>query len=271
MLKIISASINIILAFVLGYNSIQLLLQINSTSLVYDYTGHFNITKSHFSTSELDTTTLSNAHLFGNTHVSTMHIATQITNTPPDTKLNLKLQGVYYGSTSYATIKSNDDNSAFYQTGDSLPSGAVLHAIFPEKVILLRNERYETLRFKDNKVNKPNNFTGKYAIKKPEKLLAEYQYKLKHNPQQLTKLVQISAVNKQGKLLGYRIKPKKNSNLLSQFNLQTGDILTNVNGVKLNSPLKTLGLVQKLATTDKVKLEVLRNGQKLSLSFDVEK
>ncbi len=269
MLKLISASINIILAFILGYNTTQLLLQLNTAPLAYNYTGHFNLAdKSQFLTSKLDITRLSNAYLFGKTSVS--HIATQVTNTSPDTKLNLKLQGIYHGSTSYAAITANDGNK-FYRIGESLPSGAILHEIFPKKVILLRNGRYETLRFAGNEDNETTRFSGKYAKSKPEKLLAKYQRQLKQNPQQLTKLVQISAVNKDGKLLGYRIKPKKDANLLAQFNLQSGDVLTAVNGVRLNSPLKALGLVQKLATTDKVELEVLRNGQELFLSFGVEK
>ncbi len=271
MLKLISASINVALAFVLGYNSIQLLLQLNSVPLAYNYTGHFNIAdESQLSASELDTTTLVNAHLFGNSSVSTTHIATQITNTPPDTKLNLKLQGIYYGSTSYASIIANNSNK-FYRVGDSLPSGAKLHAIFPKKIILLRNGKYETLRFIGSKDNKTNRFMEKYAKIKPEKLLAKYQRQLKHNPQQLTKLVRVSAVNKAGKLLGYRIRPNKDTSLLSQFDLKSGDILTAVNGIKLDSPLKALNLIQKLAVADRVELEILRNGQELSVAFNVEK
>jgi general secretion pathway protein C len=270
MLKLISANINLILAFILGYNATQLLLQLNSIPLTYNYTGHFNIAdKSQFLTSKLDITALSNAYLFGNSKILTTHIATRITNTPPDTKLDLKLQGIYHGSTSYATITANDNN-AFYRVGDSLPNDVTIYEIFPKKVILLRNGQYEILRFIGSKNNDTNQSTNIYAKKRPEKLLAEYQRQLKSNPQQLMRLVRMSAVNQDGKLLGYRIKPRKDASLLLQFNLQTGDILTAVNGVKLNSPLKALGLVQKLATTDKVELEVLRNGQQLFLSFDVE-
>jgi len=246
-----------------------LLLRLNTVPLAYNYTGHFNIAdKSQFLTSKFDIATLSNAYLFGKTSVS--HIATQVTNISPDTKLNLKLQGIYHGSTSYAAITANDSNE-FYRVGDSLPGGTKLYEIFPKKVILLRNGRYETLHFTGNEDDETTQFSDKYAKDKPEKLLAKYQQQLKQNPQQLTKLVQISAVNQNGKLLGYRIKPKKNDNLLSLFNLQSGDVLTAINGVKLDSPLKALSLVQNLATADMVELEVLRNGQELSLSFNVEK
>ena len=270
MLKLISISINVTLVFILGYNSIQLILQLNSVPLAYNYTGHFNDRTNESQLTTLDTTILVNAYLFGKSSVSTTHIATQITNTPPDTKLNLKLQGIYHGSTSYAAIIANNNN-AFYRVGDFLPSGAILHAIFPKKIILLRNGKYETLRFIGSKDNETKQFTQKYAKNKPEKLLAEYQRQLKYNPQQLAQLVRVSAVNKNGKLLGYRIRPNKDASLLSQFNLQSGDILTAVNNIKLDSPLKALNLIQKLSTANKVELEVLRNGQELSLAFDVEK
>jgi general secretion pathway protein C len=271
MLKLISTSINLVLAFVLGYNIITLLLQINVIPLAYNYTGHFNTAdESQFLTSKLDIATLSNAYLFGNLNIPITHIATQIKNTPPDTKLNLKLQGIYYGSSSYATITTNNNNK-FYRIGDSLPSGAIIYNIFPKKVILLRNEHYETLRFIGIKDNDTKRFGRDYAKSRPEKLLGQYQQKLKNNPQQLMRLVRISAVSKNGKLLGYRLRPRKNSKLLSQFNLRTGDVLTAINGVQLNSPLKALGLIQKLATTNRIELKVLRNGQELSLSFNVEK
>ncbi|HHB92978.1 MAG TPA: PDZ domain-containing protein, partial [Thioploca sp.] len=134
-----------------------------------------------------------------------------------------------------------------------------------------RNGKYETLRFIGNKDDKTNRFRNKSAKSKPEILLAEYQRQLKYNPQQLTQLFKVSAVSRGGKLLGYRIRPNKDASLLSQFDLQSGDILTAVNGIKLNSPLKALSLIQKLAVADKVELEVLRNDQELSLTFKVEK
>jgi general secretion pathway protein C len=83
--------------------------------------------------------------------------------------------------------------------------------------------------------------------------------------------MRISAVKRGGRFIGYRIKPGKDATLLSRFNLQSGDILTAVNGVKLDSPLKGLGLIQQLATANQVDLEVLRNGRVVSLSFFIEK
>ncbi|HDN27461.1 MAG TPA: type II secretion system protein GspC [Thioploca sp.] len=275
-----SAVINIALAAVLGYHTVQLLLLIGAASLevrVQPNRPQPVVNQPRFSTPTLNISTLLEAQLFGRTHTVTMQTETLRANTLPETKLNFKLQGIYYSSnpqSSFAMIATANAKTASYRINDALPSGAVLHNIYAKQVILRRNGRYETLRLigvKDIAAkNRPKTAQVNDKIR-PEKLLGNYQRQLKTNPQSLMKLMRISPVKRDGRLLGYRLKPRKDATILSRFNLQSGDILTTLNGVKLDSPLKGLSVVQQLATANQINLEVLRHGRVVSLSFAVEK
>ena len=284
-----SATINIVLAAVLGYNTVQLLLLLNTvpptfTHNQYDHSvSNINQLQLSTPTTVLNISALLKTHLFGNSQITAMQNATQMTNTPPDTKLNLKLHGIYHSSNiSLAMIAAGKGKSKLYHVDDTLPGGTVLHQINPKKVILLRNGRYETLRLVGTQNSRINQLEDIHAKNvqgvinpndniRPETLLCNYQRQLKTDPSRLMKLVRISPVKRSGRLIGYRLRPRKDAKLLSRFNLQSGDILTAINGIKLDSPLKGLGVVQQLATTNQVDLQILRNGQMMSLSFMVEK
>ncbi|EDN65628.1 general secretion pathway protein C [Beggiatoa sp. PS] len=180
-------------------------------------------------------------------------------------------------------VATTKDKSASYRVGDSLPSGAILEQIKPKQVILLRNGRPETLTLMDTQkkisIRSQSNNKAKVIPEKkygyngvsPEKILGNYQRQLQTNPNKLMNLMRIYPVNQNGHLVGYRLRPGKDATLLSKFNLQSGDILTTINGVTLDSPLKGLGIVQQLATANHVELEVLRQGQVIPLSFNIEK
>jgi len=283
--KLLSIIINIMLAAILGYSTIQLFFLFYTVPLNTQIKGkifHSRI-QSEFSPPTINTSTLLSALLFGKPKINHSQMTGQ-KKTLPETKLNLKLQGIYYSSNSpisRAMIAAKNGKSAAYHIGESLPNGVILHEIYPKKVILLRNGQYETLRFLKNKKSNKSQFLSKRNKKmrrgkrqsneRPEKLLGNYQRQLQTNPNALIKLIRISPVNQGNRFLGYRLKPGRNAAILSQFNLQTGDILTSVNGVKLDSPLKGLGVIQQLATANQIDLEVLRNGSITSLSFAVEK
>lgn len=287
----LSAIINIMLAAVLGYHIMQLLLLINNVPL--DLSNNRINTSSNTSVNQLQlskpTLTISallEAHLLGKNQTVATQIANQTANTPPETKLNLKLHGIYYTSnplTSFAMIASADGKSAHYRIDQSLPGGAILQQIHPKQVILLRNKRQETLRLvgaqkvlanhlsSNSAKNVQKNISLTNEDLRPEQLLGQYQRQLQTNPNSLIKLMRLSPVSEEGRLVGYRIRPGKEADLLARFNLQAGDVLTAVNDIKLDSPIKGLSVVQQLATASQINLQVLRQGQEVSLSFEVEK
>ncbi len=282
-----SAVINIVLAAVLGYSTVQLLLLLSTTTLKKNYSQNpFSqvLSQPRLSTSALDISALFEARLFGKSSTQ-KQIATQSATEAPKTNLKLKLHGIYYSSNSeasFAMIATAKGKSAAYHVNQSLPGGTLIDQILPKQVILLRNGRYESLRligYREDMADKSKDYHAKNMLNNsssnknlsPEKLLAHYQHQLQTNPNRLMKLMRISPVKQNGRLLGYRLRQGKEPGLLSRFNLQSGDILTTINGVKLDSPLKGLGVVQQIATANQIDLQVLRNGETIFLSFAVEK
>jgi len=276
-----SAVINIALAAILGYSAVQFLLSLDTTSVKQNYSqNRFVTSQAGLSTSALNMSALLEAGLFGKSSHQ-KQIATQSATKPPKTNLNFKLHGIYYSSNSQASFAMiARGKSAAYHVNQSLPGGTLIYEIQPKQVILLRNGRYESLHLIGYQEHKASKNKGEHAKtmqsnrsanKSPEKLLGHYQHQLQTNPNRLMKLMRISSVKQNGRLIGYRLRRGKEPGLLSRFNLQSGDILTTINGVKLDSPLKGLGVVQQLGTANQIDLQVLRNGETIFLSFAVEK
>ena len=202
----------------------------------------------------------------------------------PQTHLDLKLHGIYYSSnrhTSLAMISDSLGKTNLYHTNETLPNGVILHEIHEKHVTLSKNGQIEILNLLDSKkpalitttlnaAKNVQNFSNTDELS-PEQLLGHYQHQLQTNPNRLMKLIQISPINQGGNLVGYQINPGEDTNLLNRFNLQPGDILTSINGIKLNNPINSLTAIQQLANAAQINLEFLRNKQSLSLAFNVEK
>lgn len=280
--------INLILAAVLGYQVMHLLLLINDPPPANLLTSHSRPLTSTSSlptqTHLLNLTPLLEANFFGPPQATVLKPSNTALTPPPETPLNLTLQGIYYStdpSASLAIITTPDGKTELYKLDKPLPNGITIQTIEPRKLILLRNGRQETLLLDGSQspaeVSSPAPIrdtptsSDTDAVKPVAQLLGDYQRQLQANPQHLMNLMHLSPVSQEGRFLGYRLSPGKDTQVLTQFNLQAGDILTAVNGVKLDSPLKGLTVVEQLATADHLELQILRNGQLVPLSFTIER
>jgi general secretion pathway protein C len=285
-------ALNLLLATMIGYNLVQLILSHFATIPLPTtiknsafYRASIPSKQSPLSSTKIEMTTLFEAQLFGKAKtLATSEVTTTRAATLPSTLLQLKLQGIYYTAnplTSRAAIAAESGDGKFYREKDTLPGGAILIQIHRKQVILSRNGQSEILQLMDTplaeasnakNVQKPiiNQETNVTETTQAGQLLGHYQQELRTDPSRLMKLVRLAPVNEGNRFVGYRIDHGKDRTLLAQFNLQPGDILTSVNGISLDSPLKGLSIVQQLATSEQVQLQVLRHGQPLTLSFTVE-
>ncbi|EIJ41518.1 type II secretory pathway, component PulC [Beggiatoa alba B18LD] len=297
--------VNILLSAVIGYLVVKLALSwLDEPTTMIPKGLPKSSAQSPVATKPTELTAEAITGLFG---LSATTVAPTMTGTPPDTPLNLKLYGVYFNSEnpdlSYAMIATPDKGgkTLHYKVGQTLPAGVTLHQVHAKYVILMRNGRYETLRLinstADNKllapVNQTNNLsnsisppplpisvdsnsTGVTADNNstntltPEKLLGNYQQQLKTNPAALMRLAKAIPAYDNGQFIGVRLKPSSDASVFEKFGLQTDDILTEINGTVLDSPLTGLSLMQQLASANQIAVKVLRNGQPVSLSFNVD-
>lgn len=227
-------------------------------------------------------------HLFGEIQKAAPKPVAQVTEAP-DTQLNLKLRGLLASSdpvTARAIIADGKGVEEAYKVGEKLPGNAVLREIYADRVILEYRGRLEALRLpKDaisnavvsNKATSNRRRAGNRRVQQAgtadnAALLRQYRDALINRPQTLMNLVSASPVidKATGKLKGYRIRPGKDRRLLGRFGLKSGDVVTTVNGVALNNPIKALEIMRDLSTANSVTLDVERNGVMQSFAFQVE-
>ena len=103
----------------------------------------------------------------------------------------------------------------------------------------------------------------------PGELLREYRDALINNPQSVMGLVRAEPYQKDGQLKGYRIRPGKDRYLLRRFGLRSGDIVTSVNGVTMDNPIKALEVLRDLSAATQLTVEVERNGAPQSFTFAI--
>jgi len=217
-------------------------------------------------------------HLFGKKQVQANK---QLATAPMrETKLNLTLHGVVASDQpafSGAIISAPGKNERFYSVETEVAGGAVLKEVHPDHVVLLRNGQYETLRLPEqtlgqiqgNKAVPKAVNKARVASAQPKVSLREYRDTLVRNPQELAGMVSIAPYKEAGRVVGYTVKPGRDKAIFGQLGLQAGDVVTSVNGIKLNNPAKGLSVLRTLTGNKEVQLEIRRNGAPQSLTVNM--
>ena len=225
-------------------------------------------------------------HLFGEADKAVPKPVSKVVDAP-DTRLNLKLHGVLASSdpaTARAIIADGKGVEDAYAVEDKLPGNAVLKEIYADRIILEYRGRLETLRL-PKEVDK--GVTGRAPSATARRgsaaaisagtgdtgvLLRQYRDALTSDPQSVMDLVRAEPVRDRatGKLKGYRLRPGRDRQLLSRFGLRAGDVVTSINGIPMDNPLKALELMRDISNISQVNLEVERNGTPKSFSFQIE-
>ncbi len=226
-------------------------------------------------------------HLFGEAGKAAPKAAAKVVDAP-DTRLNLKLHGVLASDNlaiARAIIADGKGLEDAYAVNDKLPGNAVLKEIHVDRIILEYRGRLETLRLpKDantlvnNRAAKSSTTGGRSAAAISAStadtgaLLRQYRDALTTDPQSVMELVRAEPVRDRttGKLKGYRIRPGRDRQLLSRFGLRAGDVVTSINGIPMDNPLKALELMRDVSNLSQISLEVERNGAPQSFSFQIE-
>jgi len=227
---------------------------------------------------------ISELHLFGKPQrISATLNQSKLANIKaPETRLNLKLMGLRRGSgtiPSSAIIEGPNKKQEIYYIGDKLPSGgAVVEEIFIQHMIISRQGKYETLTLftvlKTKLVSEPvkeevstPNFTDLSSNKFITKKLNKYKGIALKEPSALNGVVNIKPVVNGEEFIGYKLSPGIDSVFFSRAGLRRGDVVTSINGVKLDSSNKVLSLMSSLALSSDLDLTIDRGGEPLSFRY----
>ncbi len=225
-------------------------------------------------------------HLLGSSQVE----AVSAGNAPiPETALNLQLRGVVASSnpkTASAIIADPAGKEEYFQIGDQLPGGAVLHEVHPQHIVLSRGGRFETLVLPQAVMQMGATPMPPAGVLNPQVMpdslpdnptvapdagaaLQQLRGQFLQDPQALATLLQGEPFRQGGRFVGYRVRPGQDAALFAKFGLQSGDVITALNGVSVVNPQGRLELMRTIGSAEQANVELLRNGAQFSISIPI--
>ena len=279
----VAALVNITLILFAAYAAAQLtwyFVPDAEAAVMAPQSGTVTPAGAHIDRHGVDVARLASYHLFGK--MDKRQLGKQQVPVVRATRLPLTLHGVVASDrpdTARAIIAEPNAGELSYSIGAMLPGNARLEEIHADKIILSRNGQLETLLLPND--NEGVDFSvasmstpAVGADTLPDDVIAtpdQFRDALLDAPESLAGLVNtVPQTNDQGRLIGFQLQPGKDAGFLQRFGLQPGDVLTSVNGIQLDSPVRALEVIRELGEAGQVSIEVLRNDipQSLVFSFD---
>jgi len=277
----ISAPVNAILALVIGYVLAQLTLDSLPRAAPTSRAAGVAVgaQKTGLTPQEM-ARDIAGAHLFGRASSGPVVKPEPTQQNAPDTKLNLTLHGVLAYDplkSSLAIISSGGNREVVYAIGEKIVGNTTLQAVHPDRVIIRRSGKDETLRLPENiaslgVVRTAGNQSGQSGrnLQGLPRQAKELRDRLVREPSMMADLVTMRPYKRNGQLVGFRIQPKRDPELLASFGVQPGDVITSVNGIALTSNRQGITALGNLRKATSVDLIILRGGAEIPVSISLE-
>ncbi len=193
----------------------------------------------------------------------------------PDTRLNLNLLGILAGGAeeSRALIAPDNGEEKPFSIGDTVVSGTKLEAIFPDRVILVRGGKYETLRLNKDAPSTASTYNPAAAAPAASAdttaMLGKIRDEIMTDPTKASNYMRVQPAKVGDQLKGYRIYPGREREMFKELGLRPGDLVTSVNGIQLDDTQKALQLLSDLGQANAVSLTIERGGQVQNLNLSL--
>ncbi len=175
----------------------------------------------------------------------------------PRTQLNAQLNGVLASSDpakSIAIIAMSDIQNS-YGVGDMIDgTQARIRQVYPDRVIIERDGRDETLMLDGEEYGKPLPQTNSAP-------LGSLRSELMADPGKITDYLNISPVQVDGRMTGYRLNPGSNPEFFNQSGLQANDLAISINGLDLRDNMQAMQAMQQMAGATEMTVTVERQGE----------
>ena len=220
---------------------------------------------------------LTSANIFGVSQSTTVAQSTKA----PVTKLNLTLKGVLaaepmeLASAIIAQGKSGKED--IYSVGDKMPGSVLIKEIHPDHVVLERSGRREILKLQkisgidiQSSRRGQNNLSSRGSTGTAGAALTRLRKDILKNPTSFGDYALPVVVKENGKQVGYRLQPQQKGELLLELGIQATDVITQINGVKLDKPQNGISALRKLSTAKSIDIVVKRNGAEVPLNITLQ-
>lgn len=231
----------------------------------------------------------SGLHLFGNKDAAPVEKKEAPKVEAKETKLNLQLAGVFDYSPkerAIAIISAGSNEQAAYGIGDKVSGETTLKEVHKDYVILSN-------RGKDERLSLPEDSQPIAMRPLPQATTSQAQTgasqrgqqaagpidlpstpgalrdTLARNPAMLGRIVAAEPYQENGKLLGYRITPKQNPEILEAQGIIAGDVITRVNNIQLNSQKQGIRALRNAVKAQALDVVVLRDGVEIPINISL--
>jgi len=214
----------------------------------------------------IDVGSILDAHLFGRAPAGAVDPATA-----PVTAANLVLAGTMAGPDpehGWAILGENAQSARVVETGSTLAGGTVLRAVYPDRVVIERGGRVESVM-----LPRLSGATGPYPLRAASSdagAMIDAVRQAIGSPAaaaRVGEVVRPQPVFADGTLRGVRAYPGSNRQVFTALGLQPGDLVTAINGAQLDDVQRATGTLRNLGR-EPVQLTVERNGQARQITVD---
>jgi general secretion pathway protein C len=212
----------------------------------------------------------------------------------PDTRLDLRLwavnpyraasahesrEGPEEGAEGTATISLSGGTQKTYHTGDAIEgTNVTLHSVFSFCVMLgTGGSPAEKLCFPEaaqlgqSLGRASGNRTAVQPFRAPQSIgtPAAAAGAVTSAAAIFNQHIQVSMQTEGDQVLGYRVQPRNNSTLIREVGLEPGDVLIEVNGMRLNNLGNVNAVLQALQESPQANVIVQRNGVNQPITIDM--
>lgn len=185
-----------------------------------------------------------------------------------ETKINLTLKGTIASDSeaaSAAVISLGSGDDQVFSIGEAVTSGAKLHAVYADRVVLNESGRLTALYL-------PEEFqqTARAPARRPVSRqrapsrtppAESIQSVVSSNAARLSDVIRPTPYFVNGQQEGYRVYPGRDRRQFAALGLKAGDLIKDIDGQALTNPQEAMQIFQSLGTASQVTVTVERDGQ----------
>ncbi|MGQ7846936.1 type II secretion system protein GspC [Granulosicoccus sp. 3-233] len=229
---------------------------------------------------------IASIHLFGDASKKPVVVEAPKPQEPiKNTSLNLQLAGVFAyepAENAIAIISAGSAEQNAYGIGDKISGETSLEAVYADHVVLRNRGKLEKLMLPENVqpiASRPvesassarsqnQNANADQPIELPSNP-RDLRDTLARNPSMLGRVVAAEPYQENGKLVGYRITPKQNPEILEAQGIVAGDVITSVNNIQLNSQKQGIRALRNAVKAESLDVTILRDGVEVPISISL--
>jgi general secretion pathway protein C len=225
-------------------------------------------------------------NLFGDFNAAPVDVK-EVTDAPV-TRLNLTLTGVVASTVKDqgAAIIENRNQQQTYGIGEKIEgTNASLKEVYADRVIIKNGSSNETLMLDGVDYNKNSSQLTDQTRQTPDtpsqlrnqgaerRTLSDDAIRasreLQDQPASFVDYIAVSPHRPNGELLGYRVSPGKKPALFEAAGLQSGDVITDINGLDLTDIQQALEAMNMLKELQSLQMSVQREDELITIYLDL--